>query len=66
MLLPVCDIAIGDDLRRHPPRASEAVSRQPLKVKLTADLGVWTTCVWNVVVVERHHVRQHISRAVTV
>lgn len=66
MLLPVCNIAIGDDLWRHPPRASEAVSRQPLEVKLTTDLGVRTTCVRNVVVVERHHVSQHISCAVTV
>lgn len=66
MLLPMSDIAISDDLWRHPPRASEAVSRQTLEVKLTADLGVRTACVRNIVVVEWHHVRQHISCAVTV
>lgn len=57
--LPLSHVARGDALRWDSPGTHHA--REASKVELTANRGVGTAGVRDVVRVERHHVREHLG-----
>lgn len=57
---PFSNILVRDGYWGHLPWAAQLPPGEPLEVKLTADLGVGTTGVRDVVRVEGHHVTKHV------
>lgn len=57
---PLCHVCLHHSFRGHLPGAVDPTTRQPLEIKLAADLGVGAARVRHVVAVERHHVAEDV------
>lgn len=57
---PLSHVGLHHCFRRHLPRAVDPSARQPLEIKLAADLGVRPAGVRHVVAVEGHHVTKDV------
>lgn len=57
---PLSHVGLHHCFWRHLPRAVDPSARQPLEIKLTADLGVGSAGVRHVVAVEWHHVTKDV------
>lgn len=58
--LPLCHIGLHHSFGGHFPGTVDPTTRQPLEIKLAADLGVRAARVRHVVAVERHHVTEDV------
>lgn len=57
---PLCHIRLHHWFGGHLPGTVDPTTRQPLEIKLAADLGVGAARVRHVVAVERHHVTEDV------